>query len=50
MGDNGSDFTVGAVMLKGGMGNFFKGKIAGVAVFKKALDESALRRICKAGK
>lgn len=37
MGDNGSDFTVGAVVLKRGLGNFFEGKIGGLAVFDRAL-------------
>lgn len=37
MGNNGSDFTVGAVFLKRGMGNFFKGQIGGLAVFNRAL-------------
>jgi hypothetical protein len=32
MGNNGSDFTVGAVLLKRGMGNFYKGQIGGLAV------------------
>ena len=38
MASNGSDFTVGAVLLKRGMGNFFHGKIAGVAVFNDIVD------------
>lgn len=38
MGNNGSDFTVGAVLLKSGMGNYFKGLIGGLAVFNRALD------------
>ena len=42
MGNNGSDFTVGAVLLKAGMGNFFKGQIGGVAVFSRALTEEEL--------
>jgi len=37
MGDNGSDFTVGAVVLKRGIGNFHQGKIGGLAVFNRAL-------------
>lgn len=37
MGDNGSDFTVGAVLLKSGMGNFFKGQIGGLAIYSRAL-------------
>jgi hypothetical protein len=43
MGNNGSDFTVGAVLLKRGMGNFFKGQIGGLAVFNRALDEDELQ-------
>ncbi|MEI6276476.1 MAG: LamG-like jellyroll fold domain-containing protein [Prolixibacteraceae bacterium] len=38
IGNNGSDFTVGAVLLKAGMGNFFKGQIGGLAVFDQALN------------
>lgn len=45
MGNNGSDFTVGAVLLKNGMGNFFKGYIGGLAVFDKALTEEEMERI-----
>jgi hypothetical protein len=45
MGNNGSDFTVGAVLLKRGMGNFFRGQIAGLAVFNRALKSSEIRRI-----
>lgn len=43
IGDNGSDFTVGAVMLKNGMGNFFKGQIGGIAVFNRTLNHKELR-------
>jgi hypothetical protein len=44
IGNNGSDFTVGAVLLKAGMGNFFKGLIGGLAVFNRALtDEEILQ-------
>jgi hypothetical protein len=39
MGDNGSDFTVGAVQLKNGMGNIFIGLIGGLAVYNRALSE-----------
>lgn len=42
MGNNGSDFTVGAVLLKAGMGNYFKGQIAGLAVFNRALTEKEI--------
>lgn len=47
IGDNGSDFTVGAVLLKRGMGNFFKGQIGGIAVFDRALSSRELRRLVK---
>ena len=42
IGDNGSDFTVGAVLLKSGMGNFFKGQIGGLAVFDRALSDKEI--------
>lgn len=45
MGNNGSDFTVGAVLLRSGMGNFFKGLIGGLAVFNRALPENEIRSI-----
>lgn len=47
MGNNGSDFTVGAVRLKNGMGNFFKGQIGGLAVFNRALTRDEIYRIYK---
>lgn len=47
MGNNGSDFTVGAVLLKRGMGNLFKGQIGGLAVYDKALDESQLKKLAE---
>lgn len=45
MGDNGSDFTVGAVVLKRGLGNFFEGKIGGLAVFDRALQSDEIGEI-----
>jgi len=45
MGNNGSDFTVGAVLLKSGMGNFFNGLIGGLAVFNRALSEEEIREL-----
>jgi len=45
IGDNGSDFTVGAVMLKNGMGNFFKGLIGGIAIYNRALTDDELLKI-----
>lgn len=47
MGNNGSDFTVGAVLLKRGMGNFFKGQIGGLAVFDRALSKKELQRLAQ---
>ena len=46
MGNNGSDFTVGSVLLKSGMGNYFKGQIGGLAVFDRALSEKEIKSIC----
>lgn len=43
MGNNGSDFTVGAVLLHSGMGNFFLGQIGGLAVFNRALTADELK-------
>ena len=48
MGNNGSDFTVGAVRLKNGMGNFFKGQMGGLAVFNRALTDDEIFKIYKA--
>ena len=45
IGNNGSDFTVGAVLLKRGMGNFFKGQIGGLAVFNRALSPKELKKL-----
>lgn len=45
IGNNGSDFTVGAVMLKSGMGNFFNGYIGGLAVFNKVLSDAELKSL-----
>jgi hypothetical protein len=45
MGNNGSDFTVGAVLLKAGMGNFFKGQIGGLAVFNRALTDQEINAL-----
>jgi hypothetical protein len=47
MGNNGSDFTVGAVLLKRGMGNFFKGQIGGLAVFNRALTDDEILKFAK---
>jgi hypothetical protein len=45
MGNNGSDFTVGAVLLARGMGNYFRGQIGGLAVFDRALSAEEIRRL-----
>ena len=50
MGDNGSDFTVGAVQLKNGMGNIFIGLIGGLAVYKRALSEDEIDFIVNGSK
>ena len=42
IGDNGSDFTVGAVCLHSGMGNFYQGLIGGLAVYNRALTSDEL--------
>lgn len=47
IGDNGSDFTIGAVLLKSGMGNFFKGQIGGIAVFDRALTSRELKKLVR---
>jgi hypothetical protein len=47
LGNNGSDFTVGAVLLKRGMGNFYKGLIGGIAVFDRALNEDELLKLAE---
>ncbi|MHA4843569.1 LamG-like jellyroll fold domain-containing protein [Flavitalea antarctica] len=46
-GITGSDFTVGAVHRGGEMGNFFVGKIAGLAVFNRALSADEIQLIHK---
>jgi len=45
MGNNGSDFTVGAVLVNGAMGNSFQGKIGGLAVFDRALSPAEMRSL-----
>lgn len=45
MGNNGSDFTVGAVLLKSGMGNFYHGLIGGLAVFNRTLTENEIKEL-----
>jgi hypothetical protein len=41
-GSEGADFTVGAVHRGGEMGNWFVGRLGGLAVFNRALDSSEL--------
>ncbi len=45
MGNNGSDFTVGSVLLSRGMGNFFVGQIGGLAVFNRALHDREINNL-----
>jgi hypothetical protein len=45
MGNNGSNFTVGAVLLKSGMGNFYQGLVGGLAVFNRALTEKEIEEL-----
>ncbi len=45
MGNNGSDFTVGAVLLARGMGNYFRGQIGGLAVFDRALSQEEIAKL-----
>lgn len=47
-GEEGADFTVGAVHRGGSWGNFFGGLIGGVAVFERALGEEELLALTKA--
>lgn len=47
MGDNGSDFTVGSVLLSVGMGNFFHGQIGGLAVFDRALADEEIKKLSR---
>jgi len=47
MGNNGSDFTVGAVLLKAGMGNRFRGQIGGLAVFDRALTNKEMKKLAE---
>jgi len=45
IGDNGSNFTVGAVLVKSGMGNFFKGQLGGLAIFNRALSDDEIKEL-----
>ena len=46
-GENGADFTVGAVHRGGEWGNFFGGVIGGLAVFSRALGEEEIAGLAK---
>lgn len=46
-GEDGADFTVGAVHRGGEWGNFFGGVIGGLAVFSRALDEEEMAALAK---
>lgn len=46
-GADGADFTVGAVHRGGVVGNWFVGRIGGLAVFDKALDDATLRALAE---
>jgi hypothetical protein len=40
-----SDFTVGAVKLTAGMGNFFNSELGGLAIFKRALTDEEMMKL-----
>jgi hypothetical protein len=44
-GENGSDFTVGAVYRLGEMGNWYVGLLGGLAVYNRVLDENEMAEI-----
>lgn len=46
-GEDGADFTVGAVNRYGSWGNFFGGLIGGLAVYRRALSAEELKDISK---
>jgi hypothetical protein len=45
IGNNGSDFTVGAVLLESGAGHFFNGLIGGLAIFDRALSPDEINHL-----
>lgn len=49
-GEDGADFTVGAVHRGGSWGNFFGGRIGGLAVFKRALTDEEMADLAEAGR
>lgn len=46
-GENGGDFTVGAVHRSDEWGNFFGGDLGGIAIFNRALKEEELAHLAK---
>lgn len=44
-GKEGADFTVGAVHRGGEWGNYFDGRIGGLAIYKRALNEEEMTRL-----
>ena len=48
-GENGSDFTVGAVHRSGEMGNWYVGLIGGLAVFNRALSDEEMAYLAEFG-
>ncbi|GGD82898.1 LamG domain-containing protein [Paenibacillus nasutitermitis] len=44
-GEEGADFTVGAVNRSGEIGNFYNGLLGGLAVFNRALSEEEIRSL-----
>jgi len=48
-GSDGADFTVGAVHRSNQWGNFFGGRIGGLAVFNRALSESEIKKLTDSG-
>lgn len=47
LGNNGSDFTIGAVALTGRIGNYFNGQIGGVVVFNRVLSNEEIFKLSK---
>lgn len=47
IGNNESDFTVGAVLLKREMANYFKSQIGSLAIFGYALRPKELNKLAK---
>ena len=45
LGNNGGNFTVGAVKLTGGMANHYQGEIGGLAVYDRALSAGEMFRL-----